>query len=108
MGANRGSLQAQKIKSKNNSMKIDIDRLDTEEIDDLGIEEWPVMEYDEEKLEWYSDKTEYCFIISGEATIISEFESITVRPGDFVTLPAGLECIWDVDTKIRKHYTYEE
>ncbi|GAB1451987.1 hypothetical protein MASR2M47_20430 [Draconibacterium sp.] len=88
-------------------MKIEVDQLDLDELKELGVKSWPIMEYDEEKFELYYDKTEQCYIISGEATIVSEFETITVKPGDFVTLPAGIECVWDVDSAIRKHYIVE-
>jgi hypothetical protein len=88
-------------------MKIEVDRLDLDELKELGVETWPVWEHDTEKFEWFYDKTERCYIVSGEATIVSEFETLTIKPGDFVTFPAGLECIWDIDIAIRKHYMLE-
>jgi hypothetical protein len=88
-------------------MKIEVDRLDLDELKELGVETWPVWEHDTEKFEWFYDKTERCYIVSGEATIVSEFETLTIKPGDFVTFPAGLECIWDIDVAIRKHYILE-
>ncbi len=88
-------------------MKIEVDRPDNDELKEMGVETWPVWEHGEEKFEWFYDKTERCYIISGEATIVSEFETLTIKPGDFITFPAGLECIWDVDYAIRKHYMIE-
>ncbi len=88
-------------------MKIEVDQLDLDELKEIGVKSWPIMEFDEEKIELYYDKTEQCYIIAGEATIVSEFETITVKAGDFVTLPAGIECVWDVDSAIRKHYMVE-
>lgn len=88
-------------------MRIEVEQPDQEELDEMEVFKWPVEEYDEEKFEVYYDKTEMCFIIEGEATIVSEFDSLTVKAGDFVTLPAGLECVWDVETAIRRHYTFE-
>ena len=88
-------------------MKIEVDQLDLEDIKELGVKSWPTMEYDEEKFEVFYDKTEQCYIVSGEATIVSEFESITVKPGDFLTFPAGLECVWDVDSRIKKYFMEE-
>lgn len=89
-------------------MKIEIDRLDLEELEELQINSWATGEYDEEKLEVFYNKTEMCYIVSGEATIVTEFESVIVKTGDFITFPAGLECIWDVDTKIHRRYIFEE
>ena len=88
-------------------MRIEIDQLEQEELDELDVFSWPVWEHDEEKFEWYYDKTEQCYIVAGEATIVSEFESVTIKTGDFVTFPAGLECVWDIQSAVRKHYILE-
>jgi hypothetical protein len=88
-------------------MKIVVDRPDNDELKEMGVETWPVWEHGEEKIECFYDKTERCYIVSGEATIVSEFETLTIKPGDFITFPAGLECIWDIDYAIRKRYIIE-
>lgn len=88
-------------------MRIDIEQPDREELEEAGVFSWDVWEHDEDKFDWYYPQTEKCFILEGEATIVSEFESITIKPGDFVTFPAGLECVWDIHSAIRKHYTFE-
>ncbi len=88
-------------------MKITVDQLEQDELEEMGVFSWPVWEHDEEKFEWYYDKAEKCYIKSGEATITSEFESITIKAGDFVVFPAGLECIWDIESAISKYYAFE-
>ncbi len=88
-------------------MRIIVDQPDREELEEMDVFSWPVMEHDEEKFDCFYDKTEYCYIVTGEATITSEFESITVKPGDFIEFPAGLECVWDVQSSMKKHYNYE-
>jgi len=88
-------------------MKIDVEQPELEELEEEGVFSWPVWEHDEDKFEWFYDKTEKCYILEGEATIISEFESKTIKAGDFVTFPSGLECVWDIHLAIRKHYAFE-
>lgn len=88
-------------------MKIDIEQPEQEELEEEGVFSWPTWEHEEDKFEWYYDKTEKCYILEGEATIVSEFESKTIKAGDFVTFPTGLECVWDIHSFIRKHYTFE-
>ncbi len=88
-------------------MRIEIEQPEQEELEEAGVFSWPVWEHDEDKIEWYYEKTEHCYIIEGSATVISEFDSITVKPGDYLIFPAGLECVWDILSKIRKHYTFE-
>ena len=88
-------------------MRIEIEQPEQEELEEAGVFSWPVWAHEEDKLEWYYDKTEQCYIVEGSATIISEFDSLTIKPGDFLTLPAGLECVWDIQNKIKKHYSVE-
>jgi hypothetical protein len=88
-------------------MRIKVDQLEQEELEEMEVYSWPVWEHDEDKFDWYYDKTEYCLITAGEATVTSEFESITIKAGDFVEFPAGLECVWDIHYAISKHYSFE-
>lgn len=89
-------------------MRIEIEQPQQDELEEAGVFSWPLWVHDEDKIEWYYDKTEHCYILEGEATIVSEFDSITIRPGDYLILPAGLECVWDIQSKIKKHYSYDQ
>lgn len=89
-------------------MKIEIDQLSDFELEENEVYSWPIWEHDEDKFDWYYDKTEYCLILEGEATITTEFESVTIKTGDFVTFPKGLECVWDIHLAIKKHYSFED
>lgn len=89
-------------------MKIEIEQPEQLELEEEGVFFWPVWEHEEDRFEWYYGKTEICYIIEGEATIVSEFETITIKAGDFVTFPAGLECVWNIHSFIRKHYSYKQ
>jgi len=88
-------------------MKIDISQYTQEELEEGGVFDWPVWERGEEKFDWYYDQTELCYIVKGLATITTEFESITIKAGDFVTFPKGLECVWDIESAVKKHYSFE-
>ena len=88
-------------------MRIEIDQLDREELEEMDVFSWPIWEHDEDKFEWYYDKTETCYILEGEVTVTTEFESVTIEAGDFVTFPKGLECVWDIQSAIKKHYKFE-
>ncbi len=88
-------------------MKIDIEQYSQEELQEEGVFDWPVWEHDEDKFDWFYDQTELCYILEGEATITTEFEAITIKAGDFVTFPKGLECVWDIESAIKKHYSFE-
>lgn len=88
-------------------MKIEVTQYEEEELKQEGVFDWPIWERDEEKFEWYYDKTELCYIIEGEVDITTEFETITIKAGDFVTFPKGLECVWDIQSAVKKHYSFE-
>ena len=88
-------------------MKIEVTQYEVEELEQEGVFDWPIWERDEEKFEWYYDKTELCYIIEGEVDITTEFETITIKAGDFVTFPKGLECVWDIQSAVKKHYSFE-
>lgn len=89
-------------------MKIEISRLDNEELEEMGVFDWPVWEHDEDKFDWYYDQTEMCYIVRGEATITTEFESVDIHAGDFVIFPKGLDCVWDISSAIKKHYSFSD
>lgn len=88
-------------------MQIKIEHLDDEELDELGVFDWPIWDKDESKFDWYYDTTEKCYILEGEVSVVTEFETVIIRAGDFVTFPAGLECVWDIRSAIKKHYFFE-
>lgn len=88
-------------------MRIDVEQYSQEELEQEGVFNWPIWERDEDKFEWFYDQTELCYIIEGEAVITTEFEAYTIKAGDFVTFPKGLECVWDIQIAIKKHYTFE-
>lgn len=88
-------------------MKIEITQYSTEELEEEHVFDWPVWERDEEKFEWYYDRDEQCYVLEGEATITTEFESVTIKAGDFVSFPKGLECVWDIHSPLKKHYSVE-
>jgi uncharacterized protein len=88
-------------------MNILIEQLDDEQLKELGVFRWPVWEKEESKFDWYYDSQERCYILEGSVDIITEFEQITLHPGDFVTFPKGLECVWDINSTIRKHYSFD-
>jgi uncharacterized cupin superfamily protein len=88
-------------------MKIDVSQYTQEELEEEGVFDWPIWEHDEEKFDWYYDQTELCYILKGEVIVTTEFESVTIKAGDFVTFPKDLECVWDIQSAIKKHYSFE-
>ncbi|WP_373018915.1 cupin domain-containing protein [Thiomicrorhabdus sp.] len=56
---------------------------------------------------WTYDAEEICYILEGEVTVQPEFgNAVTVKAGDLVTFPQGMNCHWNITQPIRKHYLF--
>ncbi len=56
---------------------------------------------------WFYSDTETCLIKKGRARLSYEGGAVDISPGDLVTLPKGLSCVWQVEEAISKHYRFE-
>jgi uncharacterized cupin superfamily protein len=87
-------------------MKITIEKLENSELKSRLIEEWPIWECEPSTFDWHYDQQEQCYILEGEVTVKTATEEVVITPGDFVTFPQGLDCVWTVKKPIRKHYSF--
>jgi hypothetical protein len=47
-------------------------------------------------------------VLEGEVVVTpKDGEPVTIEEGDLVTFPAGMECVWEIKSAIRKHYTFK-
>ena len=71
---------------------------------------WPIWTCGVSEFDWEYTQTEKCLVLEGRVTVsgLSEAEpSVSFGPGDFVTFPNGLKCIWKITEPVRKHYDFE-
>lgn len=89
-------------------MKITIENLSKEELENRGIFSWSIWEKEISRFDWFYDTTEQCYILEGKVIIETEDgEKVEIGKGNFVTFPKGLSCIWDIKEPIRKHYNFK-
>lgn len=88
-------------------MKIDITRPNHDELEIRGVYDWPIWEKGVSEFDWHYDSREQCFIIEGEFSVATEFETVQVKKGDFVTFPKGLSCTWKITKAVKKHYSFD-
>ena len=88
-------------------MKIIIQKLSEEEIEERKIKKWPIWTKEISKFDWHYDSQEMCLILEGKITVKTAEETVDITPGDFVTFPKGLSCTWEVKEPVRKHYNFE-
>ena len=88
-------------------MEPKISKLTPDEIEQLGIESWPIWEKEMSIFDWKYDTTEQCYIIQGRAIIhYGDGESVEIGKGDFVEFPSGLKCRWEIVEDLKKHYNF--
>jgi len=80
---------------------------DPEELEALGVNDWPIWSCEVSTFPWTYEETETCHILEGRVTVTPEGgEPVTIQPGDLVTFPKGLSCTWEVHASIRKRYRF--
>jgi uncharacterized cupin superfamily protein len=68
---------------------------------------WATWEREESTFNWHYDAQETFYVIEGDVTVTWSGGEISFGTVDLVTFPAGLDCAWYVQKKIRKHYVFE-
>ncbi|MBN2406565.1 MAG: cupin domain-containing protein [Elusimicrobia bacterium] len=87
---------------------IEVRVLPEEELKRRGIPDWPVWEKEESVFDWHYDTQEQCYILEGSARVKpSRGKAVEFKAGDFVTFPAGMDCVWEIKEKIKKHYNFD-
>lgn len=87
--------------------KVIIEKLTDEQINKMGIKNWPIWTKEISTFDWYYDTDEECLILDGEVDVKTDEGTYTVRTGDFATFKKGLKCVWTVKKPIRKHYNFK-
>ncbi len=88
--------------------KTKVEKLSKEELEKMGVFNWPIWEKEVSKFDWSYSTTEKCYIIKGKVEIIEDNgEKVEFGAGDFVTFPAGLKCVWNIKEDVKKHYNFE-
>ncbi|MEA3346606.1 MAG: cupin domain-containing protein [Candidatus Auribacterota bacterium] len=78
-----------------------------EELEKMGVFNWPVWEKEASKFPWHYDAKETCYILEGEVTVTpKDGKPVSFSKGDLVIFPEGMDCTWDIQKAVRKHYNF--
>ncbi len=78
-----------------------------EELEKMGVFDWPVWEKEVSKFPWHYDEKETCYILEGEVTVTPKSgKPVSFSKGDLVTFPEGMDCTWDIKKAVSKHYNF--
>lgn len=89
-------------------MKVEIEKLEAEELDKRKIKSWPIWEKEVSRFDWHYDQIEECYLLEGQVTVeMDDGSKVEFGQGDFVTFPEGLSCVWDIKRAVKKHYNFK-
>lgn len=90
--------------------EIKIERnLDQKKLEVEGVFSWPIWEKEPSRFDWYYASEESCYLLEGKVRVEPEGgEVVEFGAGDFVVFPKGLQCVWDISEKVKKHYNFSE
>ncbi len=87
---------------------IKIEKKGKDELKGMGVFSWPIWEKEVSTFDWHYDTTERCYILEGRVRVEpTDGKAVEFGPGDFVTFPKGMDCVWKVSKAVRKHYQFE-
>ncbi len=87
--------------------EITVERPTAEELEALGVFDWPIWEKEASRFPWHYDESETCYLLEGKVTITPPADDeVTFGAGDLVTFPTGMSCFWEIHEDVRKHYSF--
>ena len=100
--------------STDNAIEI-VHQPDSSFLSSKGVMDWPTWGCPVSKFPWSYSDTEICYLTRGKVIITPIIKNdhgppptpVTIAAGDYVTLPAGLSCTWDVIEAVEKHYMFD-
>ncbi len=89
-------------------MDIEVKKPTQEELERLGVKNWPIWEKEESSFSWYYESKETCYFLEGEAEVeLVDGRRIKIEKGDLAVFPKGLHCRWHIKKYVKKHYSLE-
>ncbi len=82
-------------------------KLGSDQLEQLGIQGWPIWSSGVSRFPWTYDERETCLLLEGDVTVTTDGgQPVRFGTGDLVVFEAGLSCTWDVHAPVRKHYRF--
>ncbi len=67
---------------------------------------WPIWKCESSSFDWTYTEKETCLLIEGKVTVTDGKDSVSFGPGDLVVFPEELDCTWQVQEAVTKHYNF--
>ncbi len=76
------------------------------EVEASNCKAWPVWRSEPSTFDWVYTEKETCLLVEGKVTVTDGKLSVSFGAGDFVVFPKDLECTWNVQETVVKHYNF--
>lgn len=88
-------------------MQISVEKPATEKLEQMGVAAWPIWEKEASTFSWHYGEKETCYILEGKVVVEPKGgEAVEINAGDLVVFPVGMDCVWNISRKIKKHYKF--
>jgi uncharacterized protein len=88
--------------------RVIVEKPSTEQLKSLGVSSWPIWTKEVSTFPWSYSSKEVAYILEGEVTVTSKSGVVvSFGAGDLVTFEKGLDCTWQVNKALKKHYNFE-
>ncbi|HIJ52461.1 MAG TPA: cupin domain-containing protein [Planctomycetes bacterium] len=71
-----------------------------------GCKAWPIWKCEPSTFDWAYTEQETCLLLEGKVTVMDGTNSVSFGAGDLVVFPEDLECTWNVQEAVKKHYKF--
>ena len=88
------------------TMKIRVERPTPQKLKALRVSTWPIWTKEPSQFDWHYDEQEMCYFLEGQVVVKTKDGDVSLKEGDLVTFPKGLDCTWHVKRAVRKHYRF--
>jgi uncharacterized cupin superfamily protein len=79
-----------------------------DQLDALGVSNWPIWAKEASIFPWTYDSSETCLFLEGDVIVTPDGgEPVHMGKGDLVTFPQGMSCTWEIRQDVRKHYKFD-
>ena len=83
--------------------EIRIEKPEKKKLEEMNVENWPIWEKEVSTFDWHYDDRETCYILEGKVRVEpKDGEAVEFGPGDMVTFPEGMDCVWKISQPVRK------
>ena len=78
-----------------------------ERLKDLGVFNWSIWTKETSEFPWTYDESETCYFLAGDVVVTPNGgKPVKMGKGDLVTFPAGMSCVWKINSNVKKHYRF--